>query len=338
MIKDKRSVEFIEKQNALTLAIFIAAIFLIWKFSFVFIVLFASFLLTFILLPFTKFLKKFRIPALFAVLIPIFALLGMTISFGTLVAPVIKEQLVALLENLPSTLSSLPFADALQLNDLNIREFIIEQRGGLSRTVLDIGQSIAHFLFGLITVIVITTYWLSDYERIKSTLSSFVAERFRYRFEDIWRRLETKLGKWFLGQIMVSLAVGVMVWLAASVIGLPYAVALGVLAGLLEILPTLGPILAAVPAVLIGGTDSFEKAALVVVVYTVIQQIESHLITPQLMGRTVKLHPIAIITSFLAGSVALGIIGALLSVPFAIVVSSVVDSLRKEQIVNNSNK
>jgi len=88
--------------------------------------------------------------------------------------------------------------------------------------------------------------------------------------------------------------------------------------------------LAAVPAILLGFTDSPQKAMIVAAVYIGIQQIESHLVTPLLMGRRVRLHPIVIIIAFLIGSAFLGVLGALLSVPVAIMASSVVDSFRRE--------
>lgn len=319
----------LDKQWPMLAALGVFGIFAVWKLSFVLIILFVSFLLTLILLPFTRLLKRIKIPALFAVFIPIVIFLLIIFGLGFLVAPAVKEQLVQLSTDLPRAVNTLPFASELQLNGSSIREFLTEQRGGLGRTVLGIGQTIAHVLFGLVTVIVITVYWLSDYQRIKKTIFSFVPKPERHRAHDIWERLELKLGKWFLGQIMVSTAVGLMVWLAASLLGLPYAATLGVLAALLEILPTLGPILASVPAILLGADESFEKAIAVTIVYILVQQIESHLITPQVMGRTVKLHPIAIIVSFLVGSVLLGILGALLAVPIAIAFSSIVDSFRE---------
>jgi predicted PurR-regulated permease PerM len=312
------------------LLVLAAGIFLLIKLQFVFIVLLVSFMLTIILLPFVRILHKAHIPAIFAVFLPLAVFVGLMVLLGIYVAPEVREQSVQFAENVPNYLASVPFADNVdveairswfvnQLNDLDIRQLAIT-----------LGTALFSFFFAIITILVITVYWLSDYPVIKRTLISYLPDKYHDRARDIWLRIENKLGKWFLGQIMISSAVGITTWLAALALGLPYAAVLGVLAAVLEIVPTIGPILAAIPAILLGATVSPGKALIVAIVYIGIQQIESHLITPLLMGRRVRLHPIVIIAAFLIGSAFWGILGALLSVPVAIMASAAVDSFRRE--------
>lgn len=312
------------------LLLLVGVIFLLIKLKFVFIVLLVAFMLTIILLPFVRILHKAHIPAFFAVFVPLSVFVGLMVLLGIYVAPEVREQSVQFAENVPNYLSSIPFSDNLDIEA--IRSWFVSQMNDLDlqQLAITLGSALFSFFFALITILVITVYWLSDYPTIKRTLVSYLPSKYQDRARDIWFRIENKLGKWFLGQIMISSAVGIMTWLAASALGLPYAAVLGVLAAILEIVPTIGPILAAVPAILLGFTDSPSKAMIVAAVYIGIQQVESHLITPLLMGRRVRLHPIAIIAAFLIGSAFLGVLGALLSVPVAIMASAVIDSFRSE--------
>lgn len=307
-----------------------AVIVLLIKLQFVFIVLLVSFMLTIILLPFVRILHKAHIPAIFAVFVPLTVFVGLMVLLGIYVAPEVREQSVQFAQNVPNYLSSIPFSGNLDVEA--IRSWFVNQLNDLDiqQLAITLGTALFSFFFAIITILVITVYWLSDYPTIKRTLISYLPGKYHDRARDIWFRIENKLGKWFLGQIMISSAVGIMTWLAALALGLPYAAVLGVLAAILEIVPTIGPILAAVPAILLGFTNSPGKALIVAVVYIGIQQIESHLITPMLMGRRVRLHPIAIIAAFLIGSAFLGVLGALLSVPVAIMASAVIDSFRSE--------
>jgi predicted PurR-regulated permease PerM len=316
---------------AVKLVLAVAAAFLLWQLQFVFIILLVAFMLTVILLPFVRLLHKARIPAVFAVFLPLLALIGLLTLLGVYVAPAVRDQSVAFAESAPRYLEELPFAQDFDIEAM--RAWVTSQLSDLNfgQIAINVGAALFKFLFALITILVITVYWLSDYNQIKRTLISYLPAKHRRRAKDAWYRVENKLGKWFLGQIMISTVVGVMVWIAALLLGLPYAAVLGVLAAVLEIVPTVGPVVAALPAVLLGATESVEKALLVILVYVIIQQVESHFVTPMLMGRRVRLHPIVIIGAFLVGSVTFGLVGALLSVPVAIIASAIVDSFRGEK-------
>lgn len=307
-----------------------AGLFLLWQLQFVFIIVLIAFMLTVILLPFVRILHKARIPAVFAVLLPVLALLGLVALLGFYVAPAVREQFAQFAQQMPRYLEQLPLPGDFDMEA--VRAWTASQLANLNfgQIAVSIGAALFKFVFGVITIFVIVVYWLSDYGKIKRTLLSYLPAKQRERGQDIWNRIENKLGKWFLGQIMVSTIVGLMTWIAAMLLGLPYAAVLGVLAAILEIVPTVGPIVAAIPAIMLGATESVEKALIVTVVYIIIQQIESHFVTPMLMGRRVRLHPIVIILAFLVGSVTWGVLGALLSVPVAIMISAVIDSFRAE--------
>jgi predicted PurR-regulated permease PerM len=212
-------------------------------------------------------------------------------------------------------------------------DLIRDRYADIGSVALALGLSLAQAFGVFLTVLVLTMYWLRGYDDIKDTLVSYFPKRYQLRAEDVWLRIETKLSRWFLGQMLISTAVGVAVWLTALALGLPFAGVLGILAALLEIIPLVGPILASVPAILFGLSESLEKGLIVVLAYVIIQQLESQVLSPILMGKAVHLHPIVIITSFLIGTILYGLIGGLLAVPTALLVSGAVDSFREDDML-----
>ncbi len=135
------------------------------------------------------------------------------------------------------------------------------------------------------------------------------------------------LWKWLIGQLVAMAAVGTMIAVGLWLIGIPSALALGIVAGLLEFIPLVGPFLAAVPAILIGFSQSPQDALWVAGLYLVIQQVEGNLITPLLQKRVVDLPPVVTIGAIAAGGVLFGIMGMFLATPLAVVVLVLVNLL-----------
>ncbi|KAA0597272.1 putative PurR-regulated permease PerM [Azospirillum lipoferum] len=135
------------------------------------------------------------------------------------------------------------------------------------------------------------------------------------------------LWKWLIGQLVAMAAVGTMIAVGLWLIGIPSALALGIVAGLLEFIPLVGPFLAAVPAILIGFAQSPQDALWVAGLYLVIQQVEGNLITPLLQKRVVDLPPVVTIGAIAAGGVLFGIMGMFLATPLAVVVLVLVNLL-----------
>lgn len=135
------------------------------------------------------------------------------------------------------------------------------------------------------------------------------------------------LWKWLIGQLVAMAAVGTMIAVGLWLLGIPSALALGIVAGLLEFIPLVGPFLAAVPALLIGFAQSPQDALWVAGLYLVIQQVEGNLITPLLQKRVVDLPPVVTIGAIAAGGVLFGIMGMFLATPLAVVVLVMVNLL-----------
>src|SRR6185437_11991013 len=135
---------------------------------------------------------------------------------------------------------------------------------------------------------------------------------------NLWKRSQFKIGRWMQGQLVLALIVGIMLFLGLTILGIPYALLLSVIAGVFELIPVFGQILAAIPAVAIAYVDVGPTAALLVVgLYLVVQQFEAHLIYPIVVKKVVGIPPLLVILSLLVGFRLVGFLGVLLSVPIA---------------------
>lgn len=147
-------------------------------------------------------------------------------------------------------------------------------------------------------------------------MPNLLPEEYREKTRLTIHLVEEKLGAWLRGQIVLSLAIGVITWIVLQAMGIPYAVPLAILAGFLEIIPTLGPIIAAIPAVIVGFAISPVMGIAVLIAYAAIQIAENNILVPKIMQKAVGLNPVVILIAILIGAELLGVVGALLSIPF----------------------
>ncbi|KKS14295.1 MAG: hypothetical protein UU67_C0003G0017 [Candidatus Daviesbacteria bacterium GW2011_GWB1_41_5] len=169
---------------------------------------------------------------------------------------------------------------------------------------------------------------LLDREKIENYATSFFGVR-QEKVQKILRLVEEKLGAWLRGQVVLSLLIGAMTYAGLLILGVEFALPLAILAGLLEVVPVIGPIIAAIPAVLLALTVSPFQAGLVTGLYVAIQQLEGHVVVPQVMRRAVGLNPLLVILAISVGGRLLGIGGALLAVPIAVVIQLVLQETLK---------
>jgi predicted PurR-regulated permease PerM len=188
--------------------------------------------------------------------------------------------------------------------------------GGLVGTAINVGSG----FLSIITAILLSVYIIVDHDNfVDLMLLRIIDDHKRRRVRQLVFDVEEKLGGWLLGQTTLSFVIGVMVWLFLTLVGVPFALPLAVLAALLESIPSLGPTLSAIPAILVAllAMNPF-TAVIVTIGYMIIQQLENTLIVPRIMANAVGLKPIIVIVSVATGFTLAGPIGALLSVPVAV--------------------
>ncbi len=180
--------------------------------------------------------------------------------------------------------------------------------------------------FALTASILVSSFYLSLY---RDGVERFIRAVLPANLEEvalvIYERSRRKVGYWFRSQILLSLTMGALVLMALLILGVPHALLLAILAGVFELVPFIGPILAGAAAVVAAFTASPALGLYTLIVFVALQQIENHILVPLLIGKTVGLHPVIVIIALLLGAEVGGFLGILISVPAAVVLQEVIE-------------
>ncbi|HVR43613.1 MAG TPA: AI-2E family transporter [Thermoanaerobaculia bacterium] len=172
----------------------------------------------------------------------------------------------------------------------------------------------------IVIVLVLIVYMMMDAERLRNLFLLFYPAEERGRKRKMILRLSRRMSSWLAGQMTLALIVGGATFIGLLALGIPYALPLALVAAVGEMIPILGPILSAIPALIIALFQSRWQFWAVLALAIVIQQLENHLLVPRLMGRRVSISPLAVFVAFLVGGSLLGVVGAILAIPAAAVV------------------
>ncbi|MBI2465632.1 MAG: AI-2E family transporter [Candidatus Sungbacteria bacterium] len=205
--------------------------------------------------------------------------------------------------------------------------------GRVQDSLLETSNELAHVsgnIFGATTgifggvvsavfVIVISFYLSAQEHGINIFLRSVTPKERQGYVLGLWARAQYKLGRWLQAQIILSVIVGILVYIGLAVFGINHRVLLAMVAAIMEIIPIFGPVLAAIPAVLFGLLKSPVVGLWVVLIYTIVHQLENHVFVPNIMNRAIGLNPVIVIISLLIGAELFGLPGIILGVPVAVV-------------------
>jgi len=292
-----------------------------------------SFILAYLLSPVVQLLETRGISRFLSIVI---IYLMFFIFFYVLITgllPSFIDDIQALSHKLPDYMKSLQdFLEELQADyhRINIpeaiREIIDENLENLQEWLVSKLEKAYSLVLGvfdrlvmLLLVPVLTFYLLYDEDQLKDKVVRLVPARYRRGFLEIIQETDQQLGAYARGIIIISLVVGVASYLGFLLLGLDFPLVLGIIAGITNLIPYLGPFLGAIPAVLVAFLTSPALVIKVIILILVIQQLESQLIAPVLLGRTLKFHPLAIILALLLGGKIFGFVGLLLALPVALV-------------------
>jgi predicted PurR-regulated permease PerM len=261
------------------------------------------------------------IPRVIAVIILSILVLGALVGIGFLIIPPMIEEIRLLAINLPIILNKFgPFYQAIQNSIANYQQSLFSlssQIGSLTSGIYSTTLSFFSGIIAFLTILVLSFYMLLEKEILKKFLDQNLNIDHKERLYDLFRKIAVKLGSWVRGQLLLMIIVGVLDGIALVVLGVPYALVLAVWGGLTEVVPYIGPWLGLLPAFIIAFTISPITAVLVLIVYIVIQQLESQFLVPKVMGKAVGLSPVIIILAILAGAKLMGILGIIIAVPIA---------------------
>jgi predicted PurR-regulated permease PerM len=184
-------------------------------------------------------------------------------------------------------------------------------------TVMGAVTGVVGGLFGLLTILILTFYILVEADNLRDTMLRLFPRRNRPRVAAASRDITVKVSAWLGGQLLLGAIIGGSSALGLWLLGIPFFYVLALISAIGELIPVVGPILAAVPAVIVASTVSLNKAILVILFFIVQQQFENHVLVPKVMERQVGVSAVTVIIALLIGGKLLGIPGAILAVPSA---------------------
>lgn len=291
-------------------------------------VLFLSFIIMSGFLPIVEFFTRRGMPHIMAVIVPYLAITAVMLGIVIPLIPILGAQISTLGANLPAYVNALGNFingrfEGLRIGTLIKSNLQLVTDAASAQLVMLTGQIIATILsFG--TAVVLSFYMLIDHDRFKRSLARMLSIAKLTEMENLITDSERQMGHWINAQIILSAIVGIMVWIAMWIAGVPFSQVLGLIAALFEFIPYIGPLVAAVPALVIAWNQSPALTLVTAGIFLGIQLIENNILAPQIMRHSIKLHPILAIAGLAAGAALAGIMGAIFAIPlmaFLIVLS-----------------
>ncbi len=290
--------------------------------------------------PFVSWFEKKGGPRLLGVILLYLLFLTLVAGLSSLILPSVLSDLSNLTSYLPKVTQQISDSlDSVQSGAPKYFDFVAELQNILevlagylqqfSQSTLNLAVSTFGGLFSFIAVVVLSFYLSVMKDGVPNFLSAISPERYESYIIDLWRRVELKVGYWLQGQLLLALIVGLLVYIGMSILGVKFALVFAILAIVLEIFPVAGPVLAAIPAVLMAFLQDPSLGLWVLIMWVVVQQIENHILVPLVLGKSTGLNPVVVMLSILIGWKLAGIVGALLGVPIASIVVEILDDMAR---------
>jgi predicted PurR-regulated permease PerM len=324
----------------LVLVFVVFGFWLLYRFNQVVFILFIAILLGTVIRPAVAWLHRRGLSRAAGIIIIYLLLLALLIGFVLLLFPLIVKQSTTIAAAVPGYYQVLREWMTNNPNQLIMRlgGFLPATQPALGaaqqtgqQILASAGQALgyvalaARVIFVAIVILVLAFYWTLDGPRIIQSLLLLVPEGQRESISELISAMETKVGLYLAGQGVLCLAIGIMALVAYLFIGLPNALVLALVAGVLEAVPMIGPLLGAIPAAVIALSIAPSKLVWVIVASIVIQQLENSLLVPRVMRKAVGVNPFVSLLAIFAFSSFFGIAGALMAIPMAAIIQLLLD-------------
>lgn len=269
-----------------------------------------------ILNPTVTSLSKFKIPRAVSVLVVY--ILAFVVVGGAIagVVPPLIDQTSAFVNNLPSYLENLAISTVF--GEQIIGE-LLSQLGRIPGQLAKFSLSVLSNVVGVVTVLIFAFYLLLARDKLDEQLGFFFGER-KKEVGKMIDLLEARLGGWARGQLLLMFLVGVSTYAGLRLLAIPFSLPLAILAGLLEVVPYIGPIVSAIPAVIIGFSISGIMGLATGALYFLIQQVENYVFVPKVMEKSAGVSPIIVLLALAIGFKVAGIVGVIISIPVVIAI------------------
>lgn len=345
----------VAKATLVVIALYAAAQFIV-SINEILIIFFVSLLFASAIDPWIDRLERMRVPRSLSILLFYLLIFGVFWILVVSLVPLIAIQLSELASRIQTLISNLvqngnspiPFVNSLKdglqslVDDLDTQILIENASSSLSKISTSLGgvagnvweamKILFNGIFNFILVLFLTYFMAVDSRGIEAFVKSLFASKHGDYIAAKSVAIREKIGYWLRGQLLLMISVGVLVYIGLSIVGVQYAATLALVAGLTEVIPVAGPILAFIFALPIAANQSFWMVGWLVLVYVIVQQFENNILVPIIMKKSVGLSPIVIMFAMLVGYHFLNILGIILSVPVASTVNIfLIDYLDKEK-------
>ncbi|WP_409250946.1 AI-2E family transporter [Bacillus sp. SCS-153A] len=282
--------------------------------------------------PLVNILAK-KMPRAVAILLLYLTVIGLIAGVIFYAGPILQRQINSLIDNTPQLIdqfretllnlqqndwvSRFQSGDRFSLEDTTNRltDYLNEAASTLGSNLMNIISTITNIVVLIILIPFVLYYMLKDGDKLPSKILKLVPKKHEKEGKKVLSDMDDALSSYIQGQVIVSVCVGVLVYIGYLIIGLDYSLVIAILTMLTNVIPFIGPLISSVPAIIVGFLQEPIMALWVIVVILIVQQIEGNLISPQVMGRKLDIHPLTIILLLVAAGKFAGFLGLLLAVP-----------------------
>lgn len=294
---------------------FLIGLWFLWQVKQVLLALFVAFLFATALNPVVGRLTRFRIPRWMAIFVTYIFVIGVILGTGAAIIPPLVDQTAVFAIRLPEYLT--------RFGVTGIDQFVVSEQianiGKIPASVFQFAISAFSNIIAVFAVMVLTFYMLLEWGKLDTRLS-FLFGQNSDKAHDFLTKAEKRLGGWVRGEIILMLTIGILTYIGLRLLGIHFALPLAILAGLLEVVPNVGPLVSAVPAVVVGFTISPVMGISVAALYFLIQQLENSVIAPKIIQKSIGVAPIVTLVVLGIGVQIGGIMGAILAIPIFLVI------------------
>ncbi len=305
---------------------FLLFLWFLYQIRSIIVLLFISFILMTAVHPLVKLARKVKIPVLAVMLVVYVGIIALLSTVVASLAPAVVSQTRGLTQALPTYLHSLEDVLNTQFDPSLIGSYL----NSIPTNILKLAAGAASNILNILAVFFMGYYLVVERPHLHKYLTRFFPEHnAEERAESLIHAVEHRVGGWVTGELTLMLVIGLMTYVGLILLGIPYALPLAILAGLLEAVPNIGPTISAIPAILIGLTISPLIALGALAMSILIQQLENNLIVPKIMQSATGTKPLVTILVLLVGVTLGGVVGAILAMPIFLTIQTVISEFNK---------
>jgi len=285
--------------------------------------------------PFVSRLEKRKLPRAIAVIITYLIFLGIVGFVVYILVPTLVTQTGSFVTNIPKYIAylSLPTAFKEQI----LQQFLV-QLGQLPGTVAKTAVSLFSNALNVITVLIMSFYLLISKKKMEENVIKFFSKKRGEKIVSLVNLIENRIGRWAKAEVFLMVVVGSMTYIGLLLLKVPYALPLALLAGLLEIIPMVGPFVAAVPAIIIGFSTSMVTGVATLSLAFLVQQVENYIFVPKIMQKSAGVNPVVTLLALSIGFRVEGVAGALIAIPIVLALNVLIeDYILQSEVEDDQN-